>query len=37
MNTQKNGITKENPNDLWKEGHELEGEKNVAVIRLHKK
>jgi hypothetical protein len=37
MNTQRNGTTKENPNDIWKEGHELQGEKNSAVIRLHEK
>jgi hypothetical protein len=28
MNTQRNGTTKENPDDIWREGHELAGEKN---------
>jgi hypothetical protein len=37
MNTQRNGTTKENPNDIWKEGHELAGEKNQDVIRLHER
>ena len=37
MNTQRNGTTKENPNDLWKEGHELQGEMNNGVIALHEK
>jgi hypothetical protein len=36
MNTQKNGTTKENPDDIWNEGHDLEGDKNEAIIRLHK-
>jgi hypothetical protein len=34
MNTYKNGTTKENPNDIWKEGHELYW-KNESIIRLH--
>jgi hypothetical protein len=37
MNTQRNGTTKENPNDIWKEGHEIQGEKNQSVIRLHER
>jgi hypothetical protein len=37
MNSQRNGTTKENPNDLWKEGHELQGEMNNGVIALHEK
>ena len=37
MNTQRNGTTKSNPNDIWKEGHELQGEKNQNVIRLHER
>jgi len=37
MNTQENGTTKENPADLWKEGHELQGEQNKGVIALHEK
>ena len=35
MNTYKNGTTKENPDDIWKESHELCW-KNEAIIRLHK-
>jgi hypothetical protein len=35
MNTQKNETTKENPNDIWLEGHQLYW-KNEAIIRLHK-
>jgi hypothetical protein len=37
MNTQNNGTTKENPIDIWKEGHEIAGEKNQAIIRLHER
>ena len=37
MNSQRNGTTKENPDNLWKEGHELQGEMNNGVIALHKK
>lgn len=37
MNTQRNGTTKENPNDLWEEGHELQGEMNNGVIALYEK
>jgi hypothetical protein len=37
MNSQKNSTTKENPDDIWKEGHELAGEKNQDVIRLHER
>jgi hypothetical protein len=37
MNTQRNGTTKANPNDIWREGHELQGEKNQNVIRLHER
>jgi hypothetical protein len=28
---------KKNPNDIWKEGQELAGEKNQDVIRLHER
>ena len=37
LNTQQNGTTKRNPNDIWKEGHELQGEQDKAVIQLHEK
>jgi hypothetical protein len=37
MNTQRNGTTKENPNNIWSEGHQLQGEMNQNVIRLHEK
>jgi hypothetical protein len=37
INTRRNGTTKENPNNIWRGGHELQGEKNSAVIRLHEK
>ena len=37
MNTQRNGTTKRNPNDIWKEGHELQGEKDQDIIRLHER
>jgi hypothetical protein len=32
-----NGTTKRNPNSIWKEGHELQGEQNRDVIRRHEK
>ena len=37
MNSQRNGTTKQTPDSLWKEGHEIEVEKNESVIQLHKK
>jgi hypothetical protein len=37
MNTQRNSTTKENPNNIWSEGHQLQGEMNQNVIRLHEK
>ena len=37
MNSQRNGTTKQTPDSLWKEGHEIQGEKNESVIQLHKK
>ncbi len=37
LNTQRNGATKRNPNDIWKEGHELQGEQDQSIIRLHER
>jgi hypothetical protein len=35
LNTQMNGTTKRTPNSIWKEGHELQGERDRDVIRRH--
>jgi hypothetical protein len=35
LNTQMNGTTKRTPNSIWKEGHELQGEQDRAIIRRH--
>jgi hypothetical protein len=35
LNTQMNGTTKRTPNSIWKEGHELQGERDRATIRRH--
>jgi hypothetical protein len=37
LNAQRNGTTKRNPNDIWKEGHELQGEQDQSIIRLHER
>ncbi len=37
LNTQRNGTTKRNPNDIWKEGHELQVEHDQSIIRLHER
>ena len=37
LNTQRNGTTKQTPNNVWKEGHELQGEQDRDIIRLHEK
>ena len=37
MNTSVNGTTKQEPINLWKEGHELQAEQNEGVIALHEK
>jgi hypothetical protein len=37
LNNQMNGTTKRNPNSIWKEGHELQGEQDRDVIRRHEK
>jgi hypothetical protein len=37
LNTQRNGTTKRNPNDIWKEGHELQGEQDESIIKLHER
>jgi hypothetical protein len=37
LNSQRNGTTKSNPNDIWKEGHELQGEQDQSIIRLHER
>jgi IS30 family transposase len=37
LNSQVNGTTKQTPNNVWKEGHELQGEQDQSIIRLHEK
>jgi hypothetical protein len=37
LNTQRNGTTKTNPNGIWKEGHDLQGEQDQSIIRLHER
>jgi transposase InsO family protein len=37
LNSQRNGTTKQTPDSVWKEGHELQGEKDKNIIRLHEK
>jgi hypothetical protein len=37
LNTQRNGTTKQTPNNVWKEGHELQGEQDQSIIRLHER
>ena len=37
LNSQVNGTTKRTPDSVWKPGHELQGEQDQDVIRLHEK
>jgi hypothetical protein len=37
LNSQRNGTTKQTPDNVWKEGHELQGEQDQSIIRLHEK
>jgi hypothetical protein len=37
LNSQRNGTTKQTPDSIWKEGHELQGEQNQSIIRLHER
>jgi hypothetical protein len=37
LNTQTNGTTKRTPDSIWKPGHELQGEQDQDVIRLHER
>jgi hypothetical protein len=37
LNSQRNGTTKQTPDSVWKEGHELQGEQNQSLIRLHER
>ena len=37
LNSQQNGTTKRNPADIWKPGHEMQGEQDQGIIRLHEK
>ena len=35
LNSQVNGTTKRTPDSVWKPGHELQGEQDQDIIRLH--
>jgi hypothetical protein len=37
LNSQVNGTTKRTPDSVWKPGHELQGEQDQDVIRLHER
>lgn len=37
LNSQRNSTTKRNPDSIWKPGHELQGEQDQDIIRLHEK
>ena len=37
LNTQVNGTIKATPDSVWKPGHELQGEQDQGIIRLHEK
>jgi hypothetical protein len=37
LNSQRNGTTKQTPDSVWKEGHELQGEQDQSIIRLHER
>jgi hypothetical protein len=37
LNSQTNGTTKRTPDSIWKPGHELQGEQDQDVIRLHER
>jgi IS30 family transposase len=37
LNSQRNGTTKQTPDSVWKEGHELQGEQDESIIRLHER
>jgi hypothetical protein len=36
-NSQRNFTTKQTPDNIWKEGHELKGEQDQSIIRLYKR
>jgi hypothetical protein len=37
LNSQRNSTTKQTPDSIWKEGHELQGEQDQSIIRLHER
>jgi hypothetical protein len=37
LNCKRNGATKQTPDSFWKEGHELQGEQDQSIIRLHER
>jgi hypothetical protein len=37
LNSQRNGTTEQTPDIVWKEGHELQGEQDQSIIRLHER